>query len=295
VNEDARNKARIFAKAQRERILKMESEAPIIPINLNDYDFVIVNSSGGKDSLAALWEIDRIAKMQDYPASKVVVSHQDLGESEWKGTKELAKEQADLFGYDFKVSKRRREGKYDDTLLEYAERRGKWPSNAQRWCTSDFKRGPGARVVTALTKGMAKSKVLYVFGFRADESPARKKKKIFEVNTETTTKTRTVHNFLPIHNWTEERVWKVIKGNKLPYHFAYDLGMPRLSCCFCIFAPFDALVIAGQNNPELLDKYVAAEKRMGHTFKAKESLADVKKAIGKGYEPKKNIAANWNM
>jgi 3'-phosphoadenosine 5'-phosphosulfate sulfotransferase (PAPS reductase)/FAD synthetase len=283
-----------YAQAQRMRLLAINNGA-IIPIDLNYYDFIIINSSGGKDSLAAIWEMNRIAALQNYPTSKIIVSHQDLGESEWKGTKDIAQKQAELFGFDFKVSKRKRAGKYDDTLLEYAERRGKWPSNAQRWCTSDFKRGPGARVVTELTNGMKTSKVLYVFGFRAQESPARKKKEVFEVNKETTTKTRTVHNFLPIHDWTEDRVWEVIKTHKLPYHFAYDLGMPRLSCCFCIFAPFDALVIAGQNNPKLLTKYVAAEERMGHTFKSNLSLASVQKAIEDGYVPKKNIAANWNM
>lgn len=63
--------------------------------------------------------------------------------------------------------------------------------------------------------------------------------------------------------------------------------MPRLSCVFCFFSPFDALVIAGKANPELLDRYIEVEAKIGHTFKVKESLADVKKAIESGYSPTK--------
>ena len=56
-------------------------------------------------------------------------------------------------------------------------------------------------------------------------------------------------------NWLEEHdVWKDIKASGVPYHKAYDLGMPRLSCVFCIFSPPAALMIAGKQNPELLDR-----------------------------------------
>lgn len=69
--------------------------------------------------------------------------------------------------------------------------------------------------------------------------------------------------------------------------------MPRLSCVFCIFSPFDALVIAGKENPELLDKYVQVEEKIKHSFKQDASLASVKEAIAEGYEPK--TIENWIM
>jgi len=262
-------------------------------MKLNDYNLIIVNSSGGKDSLCALWEVCRLANEQAYPIDQVVVSHQDLGYAEWPGTKELAKEQADIFGCDFYVTRRRNKDGYEETLLEYVLRRGKWPSNKQRWCTSDFKRAPGARVVTALTKDMGKCKVLYVFGFRAEESPARSRRKPFRLNTRLTTKRRKVYDWLPIHTWNMEKVWATIKDNNLPYHKAYDLGMPRLSCCFCIFSPFDALVTAGYANPELLDRYVAVEEEIGHTFRNGFAISEVKDAIEKGYKPDK--IKDWVM
>lgn len=251
-------------------------------MNLSHYDLVIINSSGGKDSLAAIWEVCRLAKAEGYPMSKIVISHQELGDMEWRGTKELVMKQAQHFGLAVHVSKRIDKNGKEETLLEYAERRKKWPSNKQRWCTSDFKRGPGARVVTALTKDMGDCKVLHVFGFRAEESPARSKKEDFVVNKKLTTKKRKVWDWLPIHDWGRHNVWGVIRGEKLPYHWAYDKGMPRLSCVFCIFSPFSALVVAGKENPELLDRYIETEERIGHTFRDGFSLVSVKKAIEEG-------------
>lgn len=262
-------------------------------MNFHDYDLIIINSSGGKDSLAAIWEVSRLANEQDYPVEKMIVSHQDLGDMEWAGTKELVKRQADLFGLKTYYSKRRDKNGYEETLLEYVERRGKWPSSKQRYCTSDFKRTPGGRVVTALTKNLGKCKILYVFGFRKDESPARAKKEVFLLNNNFTTKKRVVHDWLPIHGWSKDRVWQTIKSNKLPYHPAYDLGMPRLSCCFCVFSPFDALVVAGKQNPKLLDRYVNVEKKIGHTFRNKFTIESVREAIDNNYQPK--VIKDWVM
>lgn len=235
----------------------------------------------------------RLAREQQYPADKIVVSHQDLGDMEWAGTKELVEQQADLFGLKTYYSKRRDKNGIEETLLEYVERRGKWPSNKQRYCTSDFKRGPGGRVITMLTNGMGNCKVLYVFGFRSDESPARAKKEPLVINKQFTTKSRMVHDWLPIHDWSTKKVWETIKENDLPYHPAYDLGMPRLSCCFCIFSPFDALVLAGKHNPQLLERYVAAEDKIGHTFRDGFAIKSVQEAIANGYQPEK--IGGWVM
>lgn len=259
-------------------------------MNLHEYDIVIINSSAGKDSLCAIWQICRMADEQKYCRSKIHVSHQDLGRMEWEGTKELAQKQADHFGLKFHCTKRRDKNGKEETLLEYALRRKKWPSNKQRWCTSDYKRGPGARVVTMLAQ---EGNVLYVFGFRADESPARKKKLPLKRDKRLTTKKRTVDEYLPIHEWDKEKVWETIKSNNLPYHPAYDLGMPRLSCVFCIFSPFDALVVAGKANPELLDEYIAVEEKIGHTFRDGFSIKQVRDAIQSGYQPA-NIT-DWVM
>jgi len=290
----AKVKAKALALKLKLQPVKEEAPKQTKPgLKLDAYDLVIINSSGGKDSLCSVYELCRMADEQNYSRKNIIISHQDLGRFEWKGTKDLVKKQSDLFGLDMFVSKRRDKNGFEENLLEYVERRGKWMSNKQRYCTSDFKRAPGSRVVTAVTKDMGNIKMLYVFGFRKDESPARSKKIMLTVNDRLTTKKRLVHDYLPIHKWDLKRVWNTIKDNNLPYHYAYDLGMPRLSCVFCIFSPFDALVIAGIANPELLDEYVEVEAKIGHTFKNKSSIAEVKEAIESGYKPK--IVEDWVM
>jgi len=77
-------------------------------------------------------------------------------------------------------------------------------------------------------------------------------------------------------------VWQRIRASGARHHPAYDLGMPRLSCCFCIYSPRSALLLAGQHNPELLAEYVAVEKAIGHRFRLELSLAEVQDALAAG-------------
>ncbi len=75
-----------------------------------------------------------------------------------------------------------------------------------------------------------------------------------------------------------------------------DDWTPRLSCRFCIFAPRAALILSGKHNPELLDKYVAVEKEIGHSFRVNLPLADIQKAIETGEETKlSDLHDKWNM
>lgn len=131
-------------------------------MNLHNYDIIIINSSGGKDSICAIWQILELAKEQNYSKEKIVISHQDLGTIEWENVKELVMQQSEFFGLKTYFSKRRDKNGYEETFLEYVLRRKMWPSNSQRWCTSDFKRGPGSRIVTMLTKEMGKCKKRYL-------------------------------------------------------------------------------------------------------------------------------------
>lgn len=187
-------------------------------INLQEWDRIIINNSAGKDSICVMWAVYQIAKAQGFPMEKIHVSHQDLGESEWEGVFDLAKEQAELFGWDFHHIKRNDKDGKEETLLEYVERRKMWPGNKNRFCTSDFKRGPGAKILTKLSPSKNRERVLYVFGFRAQESPARKKKVVLSRNNKLSGKKRDVYEWNPIHSWTVDTVWEVIRENNLPYH-----------------------------------------------------------------------------
>ena len=175
-----------------------------------------------------------------------------------------------------------------------------WPSSQARYCTSDQKRGQIQKLITELSreisarKGEGTVKVLNCLGLRAAESPARKKKIPFEFNRVASTATRRVWTWLSIHDWTDEQVWSRIRRAGLPHHFAYDLGMPRLSCAFCVFAPKSALVLAGKHNRVLLDEYVELEERIGYSFRKDLSIKDVRAAV-EADEAIGPMTGEWNM
>lgn len=286
--------------------------------DLASYDAILVSSSAGKDSQAMIDYVVELAGLQAVPLSRLTVVHADLGRVEWKGTVELAREQAEHYGLRFIVTSRiggvsKKDGKtyskgetFGD-ILDYAERRGRWPDSGNRWCTSDFKRGPIRRVITQLHRehgARQPFRLLSCMGMRAEESPRRAKMAPLVSGaapgkvggSECCTQKRHVDTWLPIQSWTEAQVWERIRRSGVRHHPAYDAGMPRLSCCFCIFAPKPALMIAGKLNPELLDAYVGAEARMGHTFRNGFSLAEIKAAIEAGEETDAgDLSGAWNM
>ena len=90
---------------------------------------------------------------------------------------------------------------------------------------------------------------------------------------------RKIHGFyrlLQVEPMLVEIVGPVSPVRGVEYHKAYDLGMPRLSCIFCVFAPKAALKIAAKHNPELYNEYCRVEEKIGHTFRKGFSLSELK-------------------
>lgn len=260
---------------------------------LTQWRWIVINSSGGKDSQTALREVYHLCCVDGVDLKRLVISHQCLGEQEWPGTLDLVREHAEHYGLRLEVSSYRDRDGVEGSLLDYVRKRRMWPSSQQRFCTSEFKRGPGGRVLVKLYRE-SPGRLLNVYGFRADESPARAKKPVFIRNARFSTLSREVWDWLPIHNWTLPGVWNDIKGSGVRHHAAYDIGMPRLSCRLCIFAPRGALILAGKANPETLEAYIAVEKEIDHTFQHGRSLSEIKTAIESGEQPG-NLNGAWNM
>lgn len=263
------------------------------PEPLSQWLWIVCQSSGGKDSQTALRQIVLACDAQGVPRDRIVVSHQCLGRMEWPGTLELVKQQAACYNLRLEISSYRDKAGQELSLLDYVRKRGKWPSSTTRFCTSEYKRGPGGRVLTKLSHERP-GPILNVYGFRAEESSNRAKKRVFVQNKRFSSGRKEVWDYLPIHNWTEQEVWEDIHGSGIPYHFAYTLGMSRLSCVLCIFSPFDSLLVAGRANPELLDEYCDVEIATGHRFRNDLALVDVRQAIKDGVQPK-NLKQPWNM
>ncbi len=268
------------------------AEANATGLSLAGQDWIVINSSAGKDSQSMIPAVLRVTDAAGVDRSRVIVVHADLGRVEWKGTRDLAAKQAAFFGLQFFVVSREK-----GDLLDQIEARGMFPSSTARYCTSDQKTAQCHKLFTKLgrqsaadrkAKGEAKraTRILSCLGIRAQESPARAKKATCEIEKKPTGKgtTKVVTRWLPIHHWTEEQVWAEIEtsGQKAAglIHDAYTKhGMPRLSCVFCVFAPKDALLRAGRANPELLASYVAVEKKIGHTFRVDLPISEVASEI----------------
>lgn len=114
--------AAMRAKSTKARGRKVTEDARAHPDwvpDLGGYDSVIINSSGGKDSEAMLARVVEVADRQGIPRESLVVVHADLGQVEWKGTKEVAQEQAAAYGLRFEVVKRAK----GQDLLQHIEDR----------------------------------------------------------------------------------------------------------------------------------------------------------------------------
>jgi 3'-phosphoadenosine 5'-phosphosulfate sulfotransferase (PAPS reductase)/FAD synthetase len=253
------------------------------------YDWILINTSAGKDSQTMLDYVVSLARRAGV-LDRVVAVHADLGRVEWQGVRALAERQATHYGVRF-IAVSRPQG----DLLDHVEQHGKWPGYGTRWCTSDHKRGQVYRVLTQLADeareggrldvtGYRKNgnpiyrpaRILNCMGLRAQESPKRAKQDPFAYDEEASTATtRHVDEWLPIHDWTTEEVWTAIRASGVPHHPAYDMGMPRLSCCFCIYASKSALVRAAQLNPSLAKEYARVEVSIGHRFKKELSMAEI--------------------
>ena len=219
-------------------------------LDLKSYDWLVFNTSAGKDSQCMMdFMAPYIAKAGK--TSRTIAVHADMGRCEWPGTLELAKEQAEHYGFYFRVAKRR-----SGDLLQQVEERGMWPDRARRYCTSDHKTNQCHQMLTTLSRQARRDykvkhlKILYMLGIRGDESEDRRVKDPFVLGCtrgvceackgipkgagRKRSSPRTVHTYLPIFDWTEDQVWDRIRRSKVRYHWAYSLGMRRLSCVFCL-------------------------------------------------------------
>src|SRR5215831_15289303 len=261
------------------------------------YDLWLINSSAGKDSQAMLDFLVGCADAIGFPRERIIVVHCDLGRVEWEGTVELAREQAEHYGLRFEVVRR----DLGDLLTQVEQRheanvaKGRdiapWPSSAARWCTSDQKTSQVLKLITRLTDEAhlpRPLRILNCLGIRAAESAARARKASFEVDRKASNGKRAVDRWLPIFDWSDDQVWARIHASGVRYHKAYDLGMSRLSCAFCVLASKRDLVIAAQHNPGLAAEYAAVEVRVGKRFTQALSMAEL---IDQAEASKEGVAA----
>ncbi|MFD8078999.1 phosphoadenosine phosphosulfate reductase family protein [Streptomyces sp. NPDC059718] len=247
-------------------------------------DCLLISSSGGKDSQAILSYLVSLADLAGV-RDRIVVVHCDLGDVEWQGTRELAEQQAAVYGLRFEVVTRTQGDLLQHILQRDRELRARgdtttpaWPSSGARYCTSDHKRGQVRALMTALVGEFGNLgrpvRILNCMGMRAEESPARKKRPVLALDDASNGK-RTVLTWLPLHSWDQFHVWSQIADSGLPYSAAYDWGMSRLSCSFCVLASEADLTCAARLRPAKAREYLTVEQQVGHSFKKNLSIAEI--------------------
>ncbi|WP_157040454.1 phosphoadenosine phosphosulfate reductase family protein [Polaromonas naphthalenivorans] len=209
----------------------------------------VVNHSGGKDSQAMFHFITDLV-----PRSQIFVVHAELPEVEWEGVLEHI--QSTVLGMTVHTCRSRR------MLLEMIRERGMFPSPSIRQCTSDLKRGPIERTIRRTGHKL----IVNCIGLRSDESSNRAKLATFKYSEKNSKNDREWYDWLPIHHWTVEAVFAKIKATGQVPHWAYSVGMSRLSCVFCIMASTKDLTIAAQHNPKLYSTYVGLEHTTGQVM-----------------------------
>jgi 3'-phosphoadenosine 5'-phosphosulfate sulfotransferase (PAPS reductase)/FAD synthetase len=292
--------------------------------DLASFDLIVVSTSGGKDSQVALDVVVTEARRLGI-LDRVTAVHADLGADEWQGTTDLVRLQAQHYGVPLVICSRigqvksDRPGKLYATgetfgdMHDYVRRRKlahvrgdqaskpAWYSPAIRYCTSEFKRSPIRAATQQLIAAWRertgarvgdRCRVLSVQGLRADESSRRAKRVPFEQDAAFSSARREVWTWLPIHRWSTTQVWATIRDSGAPYNWAYDVGMPRLSCSLCIFAPESALILAGHYNHARLAEKVELEVETGDTFKINLALGDVLAKVEAGEWPS---VTDWTM
>ncbi|GHG80759.1 hypothetical protein [Streptomyces griseocarneus] len=95
---------------KKKRARRVHPSVPAVPATtiptalLRAADWILLNSSGGKDSQSMASHVCRLAAKLGL-FHRVVIVHADLGDVEWGGTRKLAEDQARRLGVRFEVVK----------------------------------------------------------------------------------------------------------------------------------------------------------------------------------------------
>lgn len=229
----------------------------------------VISHSGGKDSQAMYLALRKVI-----PAEQIVVAYAKLGEGVvWEGLLEHVRE---TVSSPVIVADAVHADGAEKTFWTMVEARGKFPSDAARWCTSDLKTGPINREVRRLVNaGKLPKLVVMCLGLRAEESRNRAneaKTPTWKLEAKESVAGRTWYRWCPIKSWTAAEVFEEIAEAGQKPHWVYAAGMRRCSCCFCIYACREDLQTAAKLHPALYRRYVEAEHEKGYTLKREGAL-----------------------
>ncbi|MFU2510589.1 phosphoadenosine phosphosulfate reductase family protein [Pseudoalteromonas sp. ASV78] len=267
-------------------------------IAVDEYDYIILCMSGGKDSIAGLLHLIDIGA----DLNKIELWHHDVDGNEgstlmdWPFMKDFNRKLADHFGLPIYFSWL--EGGFEgemikkdsysrpqhietpngkiilsrDTKRAKPRTRMKFPqvsANLQtRWCSSSLKIDIGRRAINNQDRFNNK-KILFVTGERREESHNRAKYNQFEPHScdrRFGQKARYVDSWRPVLHWDEEQVWEKLKSHGVTPPVPYRLGWSRSSCMKCIFNDPTIWATLRHHFQGSLDKIAEYENQFGITI-----------------------------
>jgi 3'-phosphoadenosine 5'-phosphosulfate sulfotransferase (PAPS reductase)/FAD synthetase len=281
--------------------LSLLADPPLVAVDLDSYERIIVFFSGGKDSLACLLHLLDLG----VEPGRIELWHHDVDGREgshlmdWPCTAAYCRAVAMAFGvklwFSWKAGGFEAEMLRDEaaTAAIHFETpdgvqvvggdsarvgtRLKFPQVSGdlrvRWCSAYLKIDVASRAITSQAR-FEGSRSLVISGERAEESPQRAKYKEFEPHRTSNTK-RHVDHWRPVHAWSEEEVWAIIHRYRVNPHPAYRLGWGRVSCAACIFGSPNQWASLAQVNPEQVERIAQYEEQFGFTIQRSESVRDM--------------------
>lgn len=235
---------------------------------------IIVQFSGGKDSLAAL-----IHSVRRYGKSVVAV----FSDTAWEhpSTYDHINQVVEKLGIQLVVLNP------SLTFVELAKKKKRFPSTKARFCTDKLKIEPFIDWVL----DEVKDNFLVIQGIRADESPARAKMDSqchyfkfyttpygYDQNNRAkfyTYRKKEVLEYCnqyaadvdrPIFEWTAEQVFDYIASEGFSPNPLYLQGFKRVGCFPCIMCTHQELKNIIEDHPETMKKLRDAENEVGRTF-----------------------------
>lgn len=271
-------------------------------LGLDEYDLFIVSFSGGKDSLAIVLDLLE----RGVPKSKIQLWHQRIdGDTvdrlmDWNVTEAYCAAVAQHLG--LRILFQWKDGGFEGEMLRqdattrgvYFEtqegetkyvapsKRGKEATRRKfpqvsadlsvRWCSSYLKIDVCTRAINN-DPALKGKKICVLTGERREESANRARYAEVESH-KSSTKSRTVHQWRSVIDWSEQQVWDIIKRWSINPHPCYHLGFGRCSCMACIFGDKNQWATVRALDPERFAMILGYEHEFGCTIKRKESVED---------------------
>lgn len=246
---------------------------------------VALGISGGKDSDAMTLQTVSFLREIGYQG-EICLVHSDLGLIEHAESKDQCNRLSEKLGIELfviepprpmlEVWEYRWQGILDRFIkLERVKIITPFSSAKLRFCTQSTKVSP----ITQFLKNKYPNKIIInAVGIRGEESAGRAKKPISQVNDKLrSVKLKTTgYDWFPIIGYKLEEIWLTHQKFNFPRHPAYDRGMDRISCAYCVLGSKNDLKVSIQDERNRASFYriLELEAISGFSFRDNDWLAD---------------------